>query len=400
MMWDRRLTSIRPAICWLGLLALTLMGGCRGEAGSTPAPIAPEVEVVEVVQRDVPVYREWIGTTEGMVNAQIRTQVTGYLLRRTYTEGGFVKQGDLLFEIDPRRFLAAVDQARGDLAKAKAHMVKAELDVKRDRPLAKVGGVSQKELDDSLQAYEAAKAAVLSARAALESDEINVDFTRITAPIDGVIGVARAQIGNLVGPNDELASMSTLDPIRVYVPISEQEYLQFADRIQHAYDMKFTDPDSPDLELILADGSRYPHTGKFFLADRQVDGSTGTIRVAGLFPNPGNRLRPGQYAKVRMAVRTAQGALLVPQRAVIELQGTSQVAVVKPDGTVEVRPVTVGDRIGSLWIVEQGLGKDERVVTVGLQKVKAGLTVRAKLTQPEPNPNQTASAASPSPNTP
>jgi len=186
----------------------------------------------------------------------------------------------------------------------------------------------------------------------------------------------------------------------VYVPISEQEYLQFADRIQHAYEMKFTDPDSPNLELILADGSRYPHAGKFFLADRQVDGSTGTIRVAGLFPNPGNRLRPGQYAKVRTAVRTAQGALLVPQRAVMELQGTSQVAVVKPDGTVELRPVTVGDRIGNLWIVEQGLGKDERVVTVGLQKVKAGLTVTATLTQPEPNAHQTASAAAPSPNTP
>jgi membrane fusion protein (multidrug efflux system) len=342
------------------------------------------------------VYREWIGTTEGMVNAQIRAQVTGFLLRRTYTEGDFVKQGDLLFEIDPRRFLAAVDQARGDLAKAKAHMVKAELDVKRDRPLAKAGGVSQKELDDSLQAYEAAKAAVLSARAALESAEINLDFTRITAPIDGVIGVARGQIGNLVGPNDELTAMSTLDPIRVYIPISEQEYLQFADRIQHAYDLKFTDPDSPNLELILADGSRYAHTGKFFLADRQVDVSTGTIRVAGLFPNPGNRLRPGQYAKVRTAVRTVQGALLVPQRAVMELQGTSQVAVVKPDGTVELRPVKVGDRIGSLWIVEQGIGKDERVVTVGLQKVKAGLTVKATLTQPEPNGNETASAASPS----
>ncbi len=393
MIWDRRLTHIRAASCWLVVLPLTLLGGCRGEANSKPVPVAPEVEVVQVVQRDVPVYHEWIGTTEGMVNAQIRAQVTGYLLRRTYTEGDFVKQGDLLFEIDPRRFLAAVAQARGDLAKAKAQMVKAELDVKRDRPLAKAGGVSQKELDDSIQAYEAAKATVLSARAALESAEINLDFTKITAPIDGVIGVARAQIGNLVGPNDELTAMSTLDPIRVYIPISEQEYLQFADRIQHAYDLQFADPDSPNLELILADGSRYPHPGKFFLADRQVDVSTGTIRVAGLFPNPGNRLRPGQYAKVRAAVRTAQGALLVPQRAVMELQGTSQVAVVKPDGTVELRAVKVGDRIGSLWIVEQGLAKDEHVITVGLQKVKAGLTVTAKLSQPEPIGNTMASTA-------
>ncbi len=259
--------------------------------------------------------------------------------------------------------------------------------------------MSQKELDDSIQAHEEAKASVLSASAGVESAEINLGFTRITAPIDGVVGVAKAQIGNLVGPNDELTSMSTLDPIRVYVPISEQEYLQFADRIQHAYDIKFPDPDSPNLELILADGTRYPHTGRFFLADRQVDVSTGTIRVA-RGGNPGNRLRPGQYAKWRTAVRTAQGALLVPQRAVMELQGTSQVAVVKPDGAVELRSVKVGDRIGSLWIVEQGLGKDERVVTVGLQKIKAGLVVKAKLTQPEPNAIETASAASPSPNKP
>lgn len=394
-MMCRFLTPIRPTTCWLGLLALTLMGGCRGEAGSMSA-VAPEVEVVEVVQRDVPVYREWIGTTEGMVNAQIRAQVTGYLLRRTYREGDFVKQGDPLFEIDSRRFLAAVNQARGDLAKTQAHMVKTELDVKRDRPLAKTGGVSQKELDDSIQAYEEAKASVLSARAGLESAEISLGFTRITAPIDGVVGVAKAQIGNLVGPNDELTSMSTLDPIRVYIPISEQEYLQFADRIQHAYDIKFTDPDSPDLELILADGSRYPHTGKFFLADRQVDVSTGTIRVAGLFPNPGNRLRPGQYARVRTVVRTVTGALLVPQRAVMELQGTSQVAVVKPDGSVDIRPVKVGDRIGTLWIVEQGIGKDAHVVTAGAQKVKSGMRVKAKLTQSEPNGNETAPAASPS----
>jgi membrane fusion protein (multidrug efflux system) len=370
---------------WLGSLSLLVlvMAGCREEATSSPGRSVPEVEIVEVMPQDVPVYGEWIGTTEGLVSAQIRAQVTGYLLRRTYLEGDFVKQGDPLFEIDPRRFQAAVDQAKGDLARANAQRVKAELDVKRDIPLAKSGGVSQKELDDSVQAYEAAKAQVLSAKAALESAEINLGFTKITASIDGIVGVARAQIGNLVGPNDELTSMSTVDPIRVYFPISEQEYLGVASRFQNAYQTKFQDQE-PRLELILADGSQYPHKGKYFLMDRQVDVTTGTIRVAGLFPNPGNLLRPGQYAKVRAVTRTIQGALLIPQRAVMELQGAYQVAVVKPDNTVELRPVKVRDRLGPLWIIEQGLTKGEHVVTAGLQKIKSGMAVKSKLTQPAP----------------
>jgi membrane fusion protein (multidrug efflux system) len=371
-------------IRWLGFLGIACLLGCHDDATSSPARVVPEVEVVEVVQQDVPVYGEWIGTTEGMVNAQIRAQVTGYLLRRTYVEGDFVKQGDLLFEIDARRFQAAVDQAKGDLARAKAQLVKTELDVKRDIPLAKTGGVSQKELDDSIQAYEGAKAQVLSAKAALESAEINLGFTKITAPIDGVVGVARAQIGDLVGPSDELTSMSTLDPIRVYFPISEQRYLQVADRIQHNYQTKFQDREAR-LELILADGSHYPHKGKYFLADRQVDVQTGTIRIAGLFPNPKNVLRPGLYAKVRTPTTTVQGALLVPQRAVTELQGTYRVAVVKPDTTVEIRRVKVGERVGGLWIIEDGVAKGDQVVTAGLQKVKGGMIVKPMLTHPEPN---------------
>jgi membrane fusion protein (multidrug efflux system) len=381
---------------WLGSLAILLMVGCN-DATSSPSRVVPEVEVVEVVQQDVPVYGEWVGTTEGLVTAQIRAQVTGYLLRRTYLEGGFVKQGDLLFEIDRRRFQAAVDQAKADLARAKAQRVKAELDVKRDIPLAKTGGVSRKELDDSVQAYEAAQAQVLSAKAALESAEINLGFTKITASIDGIVGIARAQIGDLVGPDDELTSISTVDPIRVYFPISEQEYLGVASWIENAYQTKFQDQE-PRLELILADGSQYPHKGKYFLVDRQVDVTTGTIRVAGLFPNPGNVLRPGQYAKVRTATRTIQGALLIPQRAVMELQGAYQVAVVNPDNTVELRPVKVRDRVGPLWIIEQGLAKGDHVVTAGLQKVNSGMTVKPKLTQPESGEKkpELLSAASPS----
>jgi len=377
----------------VGSLGMAVMLGCHGDATSSPAHVTPEVEVVEVVQEDVPVYGEWIGTTEGLVNAQIRAQVQGYLLRRTYLEGNFVKKGDLLFEIDARSSQAAVDQARGNVAKAKAQMVKADLDVKRDTPLAKTGGVSQKELDDSIQAYDGAKASVLSAKAALESAEINLGFTKITAPIDGVVGVSKAQIGDLVGPNDELTSMSTLDPIRVYFPISEQEYLRVADRIQHAYQTKMEEQEAR-LELILADGSHYPHKGKYFLADRQVDATTGTIRIAGLFPNPGNILRPGQYAKVRTATRTVQGALLVPQRAVTELQGAYQVAVVKPDNTVEIRPVKVGERVGGLWMIEQGVAKGEHVVIAGLQKVKSGMTVKARLAAPEPDEKKPQAASS------
>ena len=374
-------------------LAPVLLSGCQEES-ATVAPPPSEVRVVKVEQKDVPIYSEWVGTTEGLVNAEIRAQVTGYLLKQNYREGAAVRKGDLLFEIDPRKFKAAVEQAAGDLKRAKAQRTKTELDVARNKPLAREGAISQKELQDSIQANRAAQAQVESATAALDQAKLNLEWTRIAAPIDGVVGIAKAQVGDLVNNNDELTSMSRLDPIRVYFPISEQEYLRLAARVQERY-AEQVDPLKPRedarLEMTLSTGDVYPHKGWFFLADRQVDVKTGTIRIAALFPNKDNILRPGLFAKVRAPISVQQGALLVPQRAVSELQGSYQVAVVTPDNRVEIRPVTVGETVGSQWIVTQGLKPGEQVVAEGLQKLKAGAAVRpvpftAEPPEPPPSP--------------
>ena len=363
----------------LSLLPLVLVH-CKGETASAPPSPLPQVEVAEIIQKDVPIYSEWIGTTDGLVNAHIRAQVGGYMMKRLYTEGAFVKKGDLLFELDPSKFKAALNQAQGDLANAQARLMKAKLDVERDTPLAKQGAISQKELVDSIQAYEAAKGETAAARAAVEQANLNLGWTRITAPIDGVVGIAKAQIGDLIDANTEVTSMSTLDPIRVYFPVSEQEYLGAADKIQERYKehKEGVEYGGPQLELILDGEKVYPHKGQFFLVDRQVDVRTGTILVAALFPNPNNLLRPGQFARVRAVTNTKEKALLVPQRAVTELQGNYQVAVVTPDNKVDIRPVKVGQRTGNLWIIDQGLRQGERVVVEGLQKLKAGMTVSPK----------------------
>lgn len=363
------------AICglWLSTLA-----ACKDEATSRPAPTPPEVRVAHVSQEDVPLYGEWVGTTDGLVNATIQARVTGYLVRRTFEEGAFVKKGHLLFEIDSRPFQAALAEAKGQLSRAQAQLVKTELDVKRDRPLAAAKAISQKELDDSIQAYEAAKGSVASAKASVLQAQLNLDFTRIEAPIDGVTGIAKAQVGDLVGPNTGvLTSISTVDPIRVYFPISEQEYLKAASKVQAKYQAQARSQDD-GLELILADSAVYPHKGSYLLVDRQVDVKTGTIRVAATFPNPGNLLRPGLFARVRAPIQTKKGALLVPQRAVTELQGDYQVAVVGSNNQVEVRTVKVGERIGSRWIIIEGLKPGEQVIVEGVQKVKAGMTVTPK----------------------
>ena len=384
----------RSVSVWLlSLLALTL-ANCKGETASAPPPPIPQVEVAEVIQKDVPIHSEWVGTTDGFVNAAIRAQVTGYLLKRPYTEGAFVKKGTLLFELDPSKFKASLDQAQGDLAKAKAQLLKTKQDVERDTPLAKQGAVSQKELDDSIQAYEAAKGMTASAKAAVEQAKLNLDWTRITAPIDGVVGIAKAQIGDLIESNSELTSMSTVDPIRVYFPISEQEYLGAAEKIQQRYKERERGEayGGVELELILGGEKVYPHKGQFYLVDRQVDVKTGTIRVAALFPNPNNFLRPGQFARVRAVTKTKEKALLVPQRAVMEMQGSYQVAVVTPEDKVDIRPVKVGERVGTLWIIDQGLNQGERVVVEGLQKVKAGMTVKPE-SLPAPAEEKTEKAA-------
>ncbi len=373
------LPKAATSVWLLSLLPLVLVY-CKGETASAPPSPLPHVEVVEIIQKDVPIYSEWVGTTDGSVNAHIRAQVGGYLLKRLYMEGGFVKKGDLLFELDPSKFKAALDQAQGDLAKAQAQLMKTKLDVERDTPLAKQGAISQKELVDSIQFYEAAKGATAAAKAAVEQAKLNLGWTRITAPIDGVVGISKAQIGDLIDANTEVTSMSTLDPIRVYFPLSEQEYLKAAEKIRQSYKEQKAGVEygGPQLELILGGEKVYPHKGQFFLVDRQVDVKTGTILVAALFPNPDNLLRPGQFGRVRAITDTKEKALLVPQRAVTELQGNFQVAVVTQDNKVDIRPVKVGQRTGNLWIIDQGLRQGERVVVEGLQKLKAGMTVSPK----------------------
>jgi len=346
----------------------------------------PEVEVVSVEQKDVPIWKEWIGTLDGLVNAQIKPQVTGYLLRQTYTDGAFVKKGQLLFEIDPRTFQAALDQAKGQLAnavgqlaQAQANQVKAQNDVNRYTPLAKEQAIAQQDLDTAIQVNEAAKAQVEGAKAQVEaakaqvaSAQLNVGFTKVVSLIDGIAGIAQAQIGDLVTQSTLLTTVSTVDPIKIYFPVSEREYLDYVK--EHPDEEKR----HLDLQMILANGSVYPHPGRTTLVDRQVDVKTGTLRVQGVFPNPGNVLRPGEYARIRTIIATRRGALLVPQKAVSELQGNYQVAVVGSDNKVQIRPVKVGEQVGTEWIIEQGLKPGERVVAEGVQKVRGGMAVNPK----------------------
>ena len=365
---------------------LTTAKGTTGTAAGAP----PEVMVVRVDQRDVPIMGEWIGTLEGFTNADVRAEVTGYLLRQDYQEGSFVKAGQLLFEIDPRPFQAALDQSQGQLAQAKAILANAQavqgrtdLDVKRYTPLAKEQAASQQDLDNAVQNNLAAEATVATAQgqikaaeAAVETAKINLDFTRLIAPIDGIAGQAKLQVGALVNPSsDPVTSVSTLDPIKVYFTISESEYLDWNKRFP-TQTARLAEQKGIRLELILADGSTYPHQGTFDFADLQVDIGTGAIRIIGLFPNPGNVLRPGGYAKVRTAVRIQKDAILVPARAVSELQGGYQVAVVDGDNKVNIQTVKVGQQIGPEWIVLEGLKPGESVVAEGVQKVRSGMQVK------------------------
>lgn len=378
----------------LGLIALALIVGAIApskKAMGAP-PSAPDVEVVKVQQEDVPIYGEWIGTLDGLVNADVRAQVTGYLLKQGYQEGSFVKQGQLLFQIDPRPFQAALDQAQGLLAQAKASLANAEavqrrteLDVQRYTPLAKEQAASQQDLDNSVQnnlaaiaTVETAKAQIETYEAAVESAKINLDFTRLVAPIDGIAGQALLQVGALVTPSSGVVtSVSTVDPIKAYFTVSEPQYLAWRNR--YPTDANRLEADKElRLQLILADGTTYSHEGKFYFADRQVNESTGAIRLAGLFPNPNNILRPGGYAKVRTVIQTQHGALLVPQRAVSELQGGYQVAVVDGDNKVNIRPVRVGPQVDTRWVIASGLNPGDRVIAEGVQKVRNGMKVNPK----------------------
>ena len=388
--------QIKPALhSLLVVAAIFVIAGCERQAGSkttTPPPLL-EVLVAEVIQQDVPIYFEWIGTTEGYVNAQIRPRVQGYLQSRDYKEGSLIKAGQPMFTIDPREYQAALDQAMGDFRRAEANFGKSRLDVTRYTPLAKEGAISQQELDNAIQANQADKASVEAARAAVDRAKLNLSWTKVTAPIDGIAGISVAQIGDLVTPNTVLTTVSQVDPIKVYYPISEQEYLHFARRIREIEQGR--GGERPPLVLTLADGSVYPERGTFSLADRQVDLRTGTITMQSLFPNPENILRPGQYAKIRVAAETRKGAMLVPQVAVQRLQGSTQVAVVGAEHKVDIRPVKVGEQVGNMWIITQGLKPGERVVVEGVQKVKAGMAVNPQASAAVPTPAQ-AVAGSPS----
>jgi membrane fusion protein (multidrug efflux system) len=382
---------------WIGgafclLVVGLIVGAMRPKRVSGAPGGGPDVEVVQVEQKDVPIYGEWIGTLDGLTNADVRAQVTGYIMRQGYQEGAFVKKGQLLFEIDRRPFQAALDQAEGQLAQGKALLANAravqgrtQLDVERYAPLAKEQAASQQDLDNAVQNNLAAKATVATAEAQIKTDEaavetakINLDFTRLVAPIDGIAGQAQLQVGALVNlSSGAVTSVSTVDPIKVYFTVGEPQYLAWRKRFPTESSRLAADKDLR-LQLILADGSTYPYEGSFYFADRQVNEGTGAIRIAGLFRNPNNILRPGGYGKVRAVIRLQQGALLVPQRAVSELQGGYQVAVVGGDDKVSIRTVTVGDRVGTQWIIAEGLNPGERVVAEGVQKVRQGAHVNPK----------------------
>lgn len=343
---------------------------------------APEVVVASVEKRAVEIYSEWVGTTTGYVNAQIYPKIQGYLLKQAYHDGSLVQKDDLLFEIDPRQFQASLDEATGQLGRARAALEKNSLDVARYTPLAREGAVSQQELDDAVQARAASAAQVDSARASVEQARLNLQWTQVKSPITGVAAIASAQVGDLVSPQTLLTSVSQLDPIKVTFPISEIEYLRFAPAIRQQEDAEQPSATS-GLQLILADGSVYPEPGRFRVAGLAVAATTGTINVQGEFPNPNNLLRPGQFAKVRAVTDRRPDALIVPQRAVRELQGMSQVAVVGADDTVSFRQVKLGPAQGSDYVVESGLAPGDRVVVEGLQKIRDGMLVKP-VTAPKP----------------
>jgi len=381
-----------PSIGLFFLLVALLAVGCQKK--KPPAPPPPEVLFVTVGPQDAPVYREWIGTLEGLVNAQIRAQVTGYLLSQNYQEGKAVKTNDLLFQIDPRPFQAALDQANSKLAQDQASESRTRWNVERYAPLAKNNAISEQEYNDAVQAHLAAQAQVKADEAAVHSAELNLEFTRIVSPIDGIAGIAQAQIGDLLGPSGPLlTTVSTIEPIKVYFTASEQAYLTYrhtytneVERAAHEQEL--------ELQLILADGSVYPYRGRFSFANREVNPTTGTILLTGLFPNPDGVLRPGQFARVRARTQIRKGVLMVPQRAVSELQGSYQVTLVGDQNKAHVQPVTIGDQIGSTWIIEKGLKPGDRVIVEGTLKAKEGMVVNPKQFVPPAATNVPPQAAS------
>ena len=385
-------SGVRAARILAALVGVVLAGPSCSRVKPQAAASGPatSVGVVKSIQRDVPVHAQWVATLEGYVNAQIQAQVSGYLISQDYKEGSYVHKGDVLFEIDPRPFQAALDQAKGQLAQARAQLYLADVNVKRDTPLVKEHAIAQSQLDAEIAAQMQAQATIQAGEAAVEQAQLNLGFTRVRSLVDGIAGIATTQMGNLVSPATVLTTVSQIDPIKVYFPISEREYLQFTSNLlkkTSASDL-LRASDTRTLELILADDSTYPHKGQVIFTDRQVDTQTGTIRVVGAFPNPGNVLRPGQFGRVRALLGERRGAVLVPQRCVTELQGTYEVAVVDAQNTISIRKVKVGDRVGSLWVIDEGLSAGEKVVSDGTSKVREGMLVNPALEPPQPEGNR------------
>lgn len=368
------------SITALAVLSLVICAGCSRRAASDPPPRpAPVVQVTPVVQKNVPIYGQWVGTLQGYLNAQIQPQVSGYLIRQDYKEGSYVHKNQVLFEIDPRPFQAALDQAKAQVAEAQAQLVKANLDVKRDIPEAKAHAIPQSQLDNDRAAQLAAKASVEAGQAAVEQASLNLGYTKVRSLVSGLAGITTTQVGNLVGPTTVLTSVSQVNPIKVYFPISEQEYLSIADRATPGAVDFLSAASRIPLQLTLADGSVFPHRGRILFTNRQVDTQTGTIQVVGEFPNPGDVLRPGGYARVRALTQTLHNALLVPQSAVTQLQGAYQVVILGAKNHVQVQTVKVGPTVGTLWVITSGLKPGERVVAEGSQYLRTGETVK-----PEP----------------
>ncbi len=386
------------------VIALT---SCGKKSEQNAAPPPPDVGVSTVQQQTVPIYGNWVASLEGYVTANIQPQVSGYLIRQNYREGSFVRKGDVLFEIDPRPFQAALEQAQGQLAQARgqlgqaqAQLGLAQLNVKRDTPLAQVHAIAQSQLDTDVQTQrqnealiKAGQAGIEAAQAGVATAQLNLGFTKVRSLIDGIAGIANTQIGNLVSQSSVLTTISQVDPIKVYFSISEQEYMALADKIKTGGPgsdlLRLKNP--VPLKLTLASGNVYPHSGRILFADRSVDTQTGTIRIVGAFPNPGNILRPGQFGRITALTSLQQNALVVPQRAVSELQGRYQIALVGPDNKISIRTVQVGDKVGEMWVVQGGLKPGDRVVSEGSSKVRDGETVTPqadKLDVVSPYPTQ------------
>jgi membrane fusion protein (multidrug efflux system) len=367
----------RPVLLGLLLVEALVVNGCSRKPAQT-APPPPEVEVTTVQPRDVPRVLERVATLDGFIDANINAQVQGYIVSRDYQEGSVVKKGDLLFTIDPRPFQAALAQAKGTLAKDQANQVKADADKKRAIDLFNKKVISDQERDTAIAAADSTAANVEADKAAVQQAEINLGYTKIAAPIDGLVGFANNQVGDLVGPSTgPLTTMSQIDPIKAIVTVGEGPFTDFFSR----------HPDSKernayiktlDFDLILGNGEVYPHKGKFYALDRSLDVKTGSIRYYVTFPNPGNVLRPGQFGNVRFVADIKKGAMVVPQEAVNELQGSYQVAVVGDDNKVSIRPVKMGERIGALWEVTEGLKPGDKVVVQGIQKAREGAQVTVK----------------------